>query len=89
LFNSKLTEDDSKRKWLSEKHSIGSIQDAVLEAKMIYENKLQQSKVRTWLSKLSSRILYYGQIIDVLSQQHPEYVSLAWGTMKFLFVVSR
>lgn len=24
----------------------------------------------------------------MLSQHHPEYVSLAWGTMKFLFIVS-
>jgi hypothetical protein len=39
------------------------------------------------LSKFSSRICYYGQIFDVLVQHHPEYVSLAWGAMKFLFVV--
>ncbi|KAF2203369.1 hypothetical protein GQ43DRAFT_367054 [Delitschia confertaspora ATCC 74209] len=25
--------------------------------------------------------------MDVMSQHHPEYVSLAWGTMKFLFVL--
>lgn len=27
-------------------------------------------------------------IFDVFAQHHPEYVSLAWGTMKFLFIVS-
>lgn len=27
-------------------------------------------------------------IFDVYAQHHPEYVSLAWGTMKFLFIVS-
>lgn len=26
--------------------------------------------------------------MDVLVQQSPEYVSLAWGAMKFLFTVS-
>lgn len=26
-------------------------------------------------------------IFDTFSQHHPEYVSLAWGTLKFLFVV--
>ena len=87
LFSSKFAED-TKSKWLSGKDSISSVQEAVLDAKRIYENKIQQSKVRTWLSKLSSRILYYGNIMDVLSKHHPEYVSLAWGTMKFLLIVS-
>ena len=32
--------------------------------------------------------MYYGQIMDMLAQHHPEYVSLGWGTFKFLFVVS-
>ena len=33
------------------------------------------------------RVQYYGNVMDVLVQHHPEYVSLAWGTMKFFFVV--
>ena len=32
--------------------------------------------------------MYYGNIFDVFAQHHPEYVALAWGAMKFLFVVS-
>ncbi|EJT75559.1 hypothetical protein GGTG_05492 [Gaeumannomyces tritici R3-111a-1] len=30
--------------------------------------------------------MYYGAIFDMFSSHHPEYVSLAWGTMKFLFI---
>ncbi|KAH7125898.1 hypothetical protein EDB81DRAFT_201955 [Dactylonectria macrodidyma] len=30
--------------------------------------------------------MFYGQILDVIAQHHPEYVSLAWGTIKFLLV---
>jgi hypothetical protein len=30
--------------------------------------------------------MYYANIFDVLAQHHPEYVALAWGAMKFLFV---
>ncbi|KAF2103667.1 hypothetical protein NA57DRAFT_8357, partial [Rhizodiscina lignyota] len=45
-----------------------------------------QAKARMWLTGLSEKILYYGNIFDVLVQQHPEYVSLAWGTFKLLFV---
>lgn len=46
-------------------------------------------KATIWLSKFSSRARFYSNIIDVLVQHHPEYVSLAWGAMKFLFVVSK
>jgi len=31
--------------------------------------------------------MYYAQIMDVMSQHHPEYVSLVWGLLKFIFVV--
>jgi len=37
--------------------------------------------------EVSKRISYYGNVMDALVQQHPEYVSLAWGTMKLVFGV--
>lgn len=37
--------------------------------------------------EISKRVSYYGKVMDVLVQQHPEYVSLAWGTMKLVFGV--
>ena len=36
---------------------------------------------------LSEKLLYYSNVFDVLAQHHPEYVALAWGTLKFLFIV--
>ncbi|KAK7999450.1 hypothetical protein PG990_012050 [Apiospora arundinis] len=51
-----------------------------------YSEKRGSSKARLWLNQLSSKINYYGNILDVLVQHHPEYVSLAWGTFKFLFI---
>ncbi|KAF2267733.1 hypothetical protein CC78DRAFT_456466 [Lojkania enalia] len=30
--------------------------------------------------------MHYSTIFDVIAQHHPEYVALAWGAMKFLFV---
>ena len=60
----------------------------VLDAKSRYDQTHQNKKVGKWLSRFSSGVQYYGNIMDVLVQQHPEYVSLAWGAMKFLFVVS-
>ncbi|PSN67616.1 hypothetical protein BS50DRAFT_522257 [Corynespora cassiicola Philippines] len=44
-------------------------------------------KLRRWLERFSSRLIYYAKVFDVLAQHHPEYVSLAWGAMKFLFIV--
>lgn len=44
-------------------------------------------KVRMWLTGLSEKLLYYGNIFDTLAQHHPEYVALAWGTLKFLRVL--
>lgn len=66
---------------------MGDLLDAINTAKKNYDSK-PSSKARKWLSILSSKVTYYGSIMDVLVQQHPEYVSLAWGAMKFLFVVS-
>ncbi|KAF9870939.1 hypothetical protein CkaCkLH20_11611 [Colletotrichum karsti] len=40
------------------------------------------------LNGLSKRIRFYGQVFDTLSQHHPEYVSLVWGMMKFILMVS-
>ncbi|CAI6336218.1 unnamed protein product [Periconia digitata] len=52
-----------------------------------YESTRTGSKVRDRLAAVSSRVLYYGHVLDVISQHHPEFVSLAWGTLKFLFVL--
>lgn len=39
------------------------------------------------MRKVSSWIMFYGQVLDMLSQHHPEYVSLAWGATKFVLMV--
>lgn len=74
---------------LQQVYGIGDVLEAVAMAQTKYEARRKDSKVRQRLAAVSSRVFYYGQVLDVLSQHHPEYVSLAWGTMKFLFIVSR
>jgi hypothetical protein len=56
-------------------------------SKLKYEKK-PASKARKWLAIFSGKVTYYNTVLDVLVQQYPEYVSLAWGAMKFLFTVS-
>jgi hypothetical protein len=74
--------------WLAEKPTMQDVVAAVESAKSEYEARSRKSKAREYLAAFSSRVMYYGSIMDTLSQHHPEYVSLAWGAMKFLFVVS-
>ncbi|KAI5371995.1 hypothetical protein J4E82_009297 [Alternaria postmessia] len=66
--------------------SLDDLQIILNEAQSRYEQQHEGKKVAKWLSQFSSRICHYGQILDVLVQHHPEYVSLAWGAMKFLFI---
>ena len=73
---------------LKNKHTIADVQEEVTKAQKRYSLRSKDSKVRKWLSRFSAGVLYYGRILDVLVQHHPEYVSLAWGTTKLLFVVS-
>ena len=68
------------------KTSMLDVQLELLHALKRYESA-SESKARRWLVALSERIAFYGQIFDVLNQHHPEYVSLAWGTFKFIFQV--
>ena len=74
--------------WLKNKHTIADVQEEVTKAQKRYGLRSKDSKVRKWLSRFSAGVLYYGRILDVLVQHHPEYVSLAWGTTKLLFLVS-
>ena len=62
------------------------VQIVLDEARIQYEGK-GRSKASRWLAALSERVMCYGQVLDMLVQHHPEYVSLAWGAFKFVFQV--
>lgn len=66
------------------------LQDLICEvskARIYYDSKNQHSAVRKGLIAFSKRVQHYGKVLDVIAQHHPEYVSLAWGTMKLIFGV--
>lgn len=66
---------------------LGDIYQMVVDAKSSYDTgSLTSSKAAKWLQRLSISIHHYSNIFDVLIQHHPEYVALAWGAMKLLFV---
>lgn len=57
---------------------------AVETAQEEYHGRRTDSAVGRCMVQLAERIHYYGNIMDVLSQHHPEFTSLAWGAMKLL-----
>ncbi|KAF3228106.1 hypothetical protein TWF192_007917 [Orbilia oligospora] len=82
-----ITFRKADEKILLQNHTTLSDVIATVESlKAVYESKtLKSEKLQQYLRKFSSRITYYGTVLDVMVQHHPEYASLAWGTMKFLF----
>ncbi|KIW46704.1 uncharacterized protein PV06_02352 [Exophiala oligosperma] len=56
------------------------------QVQQTYSQSRHHDKARRWLNTFADRVVYYGNIIDVLVQHHPEYASLAWGLFKLIFV---
>ncbi|KAI0117972.1 hypothetical protein GGR51DRAFT_272656 [Nemania sp. FL0031] len=71
---------------MNSKQGIEELQKVVAESMEQYESKHRQSKTAKRLRSFSQTILIYADVLDVLVQHHPEYVSLVWGTMKLLFI---
>lgn len=68
--------------------SFEDVQQAVMNAGSNFEASHNNQKTRKWPRKISTRMQFYRNIMDLLAQHNPGYVALAWGTMKFFFVVS-
>jgi hypothetical protein len=68
--------------------SIEDIFALIRETKASYELRKEKRGTLKWLSRLSGTVMHYSQVMDMLSQQHPEYVALIWGSMKFVLMVT-
>jgi hypothetical protein len=87
LLYEDLTQEERKQILMNDKCSMKDVEAAVIATQEKYEQRNKKPKLQQWLGRCASRIVHYANIMDVLVQHHPEYVSLAWGAMKFLFVV--
>lgn len=68
--------------------SINDVRATVEKARQKYDDTSRKhTGARKWLQKLSGHIMYCGRVLDALAQHHPEYVALAWGTVKFVLMV--
>ncbi|KAK1701990.1 hypothetical protein BDP67DRAFT_585715 [Colletotrichum lupini] len=86
ILKKDLTDEEYQQLRLQSQHSMNDVQSAVESARQEYQTKSKGSKTQSALTTCSSRIMFYGAIFDTFSQHHPEYVSLGWGALKFLFV---
>lgn len=81
------TADPKKKKRLQsiQATTLVELLDVIKDAQQKHRGSDQQGfRFRKHIEWVARRIDYYGNIMDVLVQQHPEYVALAWGTMKLL-----
>jgi hypothetical protein len=75
--------------WLNGQTTMAGILSVVEQARSnAFSDNSKWSKISEGLNAISSRIIYYGGVLDALSQHHPEYVSLAWGAIKFVLMVN-
>ena len=87
-FSTRLSRDKRKIDYINQQNTMQDVQDVVKKSMSKYEGSQKDSPAKLWLQSFSYRVRFYGDIMDVLVQHHPEYVSLAWGAMKFFFTVS-
>ncbi|KAI9652431.1 MAG: hypothetical protein M1831_006774 [Alyxoria varia] len=87
-FKTNLTSDPRKRQSIDNFSSIEDVHHAVDAARNHYDTLQKNDKVRKWVVRFSAQVQLYGKVLDVLAQHHPEYIALAWGTLKFFFTTA-
>lgn len=90
MFSSELTKDEGKIKWIKDARygNLEEVLASVRQARVDYEGRKGGSKAREALVHVSEKLVFYSGVMDVMVQHYPEYTSLAWGAMKFVFLVS-
>jgi len=66
--------------------TIRDVQEVIVEIKALWESE-NRPKEEKLLTLLISRTIYLSNTMDVIIQGHPEYVGLAWGSLKVLILV--
>ncbi|KAK3325263.1 hypothetical protein B0H66DRAFT_599433 [Apodospora peruviana] len=73
--------------WIEGRQSLNEIRIETQHVEAQYRAASAPKKtVLHCVRRISAWIMMYGQVLDVLAQNHPEYVSLAWGAAKFLLM---
>jgi hypothetical protein len=81
-------QDKHVRPILQNVTSLEDIQEVVKKSMNKYKAGGKNPKTVKWLQRTVKNITHYSNVFDVFVEQSPGYASLAWGAMKFLFMVS-
>jgi hypothetical protein len=83
----KEIEDAKALRLLESNTTAVDFKSEVERAEAAYSARRSKGRCARLLRKLSSRIMHYSGVLDMLSQHHPEYVALAWGAVKLVLIV--
>lgn len=86
-FKADLTEKEAGQVLSNQGLSMHDALEAINSSRDLYETKDAKSKTKKWLRLLSSRVVYYGFILNAIAQYDPQHVALIWGAMRFAFTV--
>ncbi|KAK4220534.1 hypothetical protein QBC38DRAFT_540507 [Podospora fimiseda] len=81
-----INDDQHQKVTIPDSTSIQDIQTVIKNSLTRYSDKHKFPKARKWLSRTLATIHHYANIFDAFVQHHPEYVAVAWGAMKFIFI---
>ncbi|KAK6840941.1 hypothetical protein PG987_001801 [Apiospora arundinis] len=84
-FGKELSHDDRKIDLVGSKKCCQEVHSLAMAAMDRYSTSRVDSKCKRRLHAFAQKVTFYGGVLDVFVQHHPEYVALAWGAIKLLF----
>lgn len=83
-----LSKDKKTSDILQNATSMEDVKKLIEESQKKYEDEKKFAKARKWIAQATATIHHYSGVIDVFAQVDPLHVSLVWGSMKLVVLVS-
>ena len=88
-FEKELSKDPRERAWIRGHTSMTDVLNEVSQAQKLYGKQSDKHvRVRQCLTAFASTFTQYSGVFDVLAQADPLHAGIAWGAIKFVFMVS-
>ncbi|KAL6886930.1 hypothetical protein GGI43DRAFT_431718 [Trichoderma evansii] len=68
--------------------TLQDIEEVVRKSMNVYKARGKNPKTIKWLDRTTKSMVYYSNVFELFVPQNPQYVSLAFGAMKFLFTAA-
>jgi hypothetical protein len=88
VFTTQLTKDERKKRFVKDSPdtSFEQFHNVAIQAKSDTERK--RYRWTPAIQRIFQQINRYAAAGDMISQYNTEYTAIAWGTVRFLFLVS-